>query len=563
MIERLTVRNFILVDELELEFERGFTVLSGETGAGKSVLVGALRVLFGERAAADLIRSGAEEALVTGVFRPDRTDPEFHRWIADRGIEPEDEALFVRRVVRSNGRGPISIQGVPVSRSDLETFAGYCIDLHSQHQHQSLFVEKNHRLLVDRFGGLEERVATVGESVQRLAALRARLDGLDQQARDREREIEMLEFAIGEIHAASVEPNEERTLSEERERLVHFERLYEHVRSCLSVLNADDGGLVAQIKQAARELADAAGIDAALSDAAARIESAGYETEDVAFSTAAYAQELTFDPARLEEVEERITTLRRLKRKYGDSEEAVLQYADEAQAKLSDLSNVEENRERLTTEIRALESALTDAARTLHDRRAAVAAQLQGAISEVLRELAMPHAAFAVDVALKQSGSGALVIGASGADTVRFLFSANPGETERPLQKIASGGEISRVMLAIKSVLADSDRIETLVFDEIDAGIGGEVAVAIAGHMRDLSRATQLICITHLATIAVRADNHIVVEKQSSGGRTSIAVRPVTGEERELEIARMLSGDAGAEESRVHAQALLERSRGD
>lgn len=558
MIERLSVRDFILVDSLEIEFSDGFNVLSGETGAGKSILVGALSLLFGAKGEADLVRSGAQEAMVAGEFRVANHD-ECLTWLSSRAIEPEEGVVIVRRTLRQAGRGTIYIQSTPVTRADLEEFAGLILDLHSQHEHQSLFSETNHRKLLDRFAGIEDRVQAFRSDFTRLQQLQEDLRRLRERESERAREMEILRHAIDEIETAALTAGEETELESERARMAQYERLAEHAAALSELLEEGEAALVPQAKLARRELAAAARIDESLAEAAERFESVAIELEDLAHTLAGYRASLVYDPARLDEIEERLATLRSLMRKYGDNVDAVSDYAENARRQLDQLENLEENRDSLTREIAALEQTIVREARALHAVRSEAAGTVQERIREVLAQLAMGRAEFVVEVATKTNEAGRLVCGPEGADRVRFLISTNPGESPRPLARIASGGEISRVMLAIKTVLADIDEVRTLVFDEIDTGIGGQVALALASHMRRLADRAQVICITHLATIAVRADNHVVVEKSSDGRTTSIGVRAVTGDSRVREIARMLAGDGEEALGLEHAESLLRR----
>lgn len=562
MIERITVRNFILVDELELEFSAGFNVLSGETGAGKSILVGALSVLFGGKGAADLVRAGAEEAVVAGEFRVEGHD-ECNAWLNEREIEPDDGVVLVRRTLKTSGRGTIYMQSTPVTRSDLEEFAGFLLDLHSQHEHQSLFHETTYRRLLDRYAGIDDDVARFGETFTRLSSLQDELHRSLEQERDRAREEEMLEFSIHEIETAAVRPGEWDELDSERSRMAQYEKLAGHIETIVRLF--DDGtsdgeiSLSSLVKNVRQELIAAARIDPELQNEANRMESLYYELEDVGQTLIGYRETLIYDPARLDVIEERLGVLRGLRRKYGDTEADILRYAEEASAQLAAVRAAEQNRDALRREIQSLEQQIGREARAIHASRAAAAETLQERIGTVLRELAMGQAEFKVLVESKTNESGRLVCGQRGADTIRFLISTNTGEPPRPLIQVASGGEISRVMLAIKTVLAGNDDLRSLVFDEIDTGIGGKVALALAAHLRELADHTQVICITHLATIAVRADNHIAVEKYVDKERTVITARALTGEDCTREIARMLSGEGDEAYSVDHARALLER----
>lgn len=563
MIERISVRDFILVDALELEFSPGFNVLSGETGAGKSILVGALSVLFGGKGGADLVRTGAEEAMVAGEFRVEN-----HRecldWLSERGVDPDEGIVMVRRTLKTSGRGTIYMQSTPMTRSDLEQFAGFLLDLHSQHEHQTLFHEATHRRLLDRYAGIESDVAAFGDLFARLSDLQTELQELEERDRDRDREIEMLEFALSEIEKAGVRPGEWNELDAERSRLGQYEKLAEHVEN-FSRLFEDTGGenasLATGMKIARLETAAAARIDPDLQAEADRMESLYYELEDLGQTMLAYRDQLIYDPARLDSIEERMSALRELFRKYGNTEQAILDYAERSADELGRLRNVEESREELRREIQDLEQRIRKDAAAIHSSRVTAAGTLQEEISAVLRDLAMVQARFTVTVETRTGETGRLVCGPFGADRVRYLISTNPGEPVRPLSQVASGGEISRVMLAIKTVLAGSDEVRSLVFDEIDTGIGGQVALALASHLSNLARHTQVICITHLATIAVRADNHIAVEKTAIGNRVAISARTLNEEDRVGEIARMLSGENKEAYSLDHARALLERNR--
>lgn len=560
MIEQLHVRNFILVENLEIEFTAGFNVLTGETGAGKSILVGALSVLFGGKAGADLVRSGSDEAFVSGRFRvAGRSDVE--EWLAARDISPEDDGVLVRRSIRRNGRGTIYIQSTPVTRAELEELASSLLDLHSQHEHQSLFVESSHRRLLDRFAGIEDTVEAFALDFSALSENQKALRDLKEREAEREHEIEIIEHALEEIEAAAIDAGEVEELTNERDRMVQFEKLAEHVQAITSLLGGDDAAL-ALLKRARYEYVAAAAIDSDLTAESERLESMYFELEDVARSLTDYEESLRYDPQRLEQIEDRLALIKSLFRKYGDGPDKLAEYVDRSTERLEELRNAEERRDSLTAEIKRLEQRVTQGAKELSARRGDAARRIETAISDVLSELAMGQAAFVVAVEARTNDAGRLVYSQYGADRVRFLISSNPGEQPRPLVKIASGGEISRVMLAIKTVLAAQDEQRSLVFDEIDTGIGGQVALALASHMRRLADHTQVICITHLATIAVRADNHIVVEKNVTEGRTYIGSRSVTGEERTQEIARMLSGEHRST-SLEHARDLLERYRAE
>ena len=559
MIERISVRDFILVDHLDLEFGPGLTCLSGETGAGKSILVGAISVLFGAKANPDMVRQSAVEAQVSGWFRVPA--PKARDWLAARDITPEDGAVLVRRTIKPTGRGSIYIQRAAVTRADLGEFAALLIDLHGQHAHQSLFSEAGHRNLLDRYAGVEAEVDAFEALFRELATSRDALADAQSRVAERERETELLHFALEEIAALALGDGEVAALEAERARLAQFERLAEHVTKATALLEDEESGGSIVLTALRTALEAAARIDPQLEALARRGDSVAIEVEDVRRSLAEYRAALEFDPARLEWIEARLAEIRRVERKYLESDQDLAEYHARAQRNLATLEASEESHAALRAKIAELNRTIAQRAAALHQARVTAAVGLERGVAAILGELAMGAARFKVEVETRTGDTGALVCGPRGADRIRFLISANPGVPPRPLQQIASGGEISRVMLAIKSVLAEADEIGSLIFDEIDTGVGGAVAVAMARHLAALARVKQVICITHLATIAVQADNHIVVQKTSDGTTTHIRTANIAGDDRVEEIARMLSGDSEGASSLSHARALIDAAR--
>lgn len=559
MIERISVRDFILVDHLDLEFGPGLTCLSGETGAGKSILVGAISVLFGAKASPDMVRQSAAEAQVSGWFRVPASKA--RDWLAARDITPEDGAVLVRRTIKPAGRGSIYIQRAAVTRADLGEFAALLIDLHGQHAHQSLFSEAGHRNLLDRYAGVEGEVDAFEALFRELATSRDALADAQSRIAERERETELLRFALEEIAALALGDGEVDALEAERARLAQFERLAEHVTKATALLEDEESGGSIVLTALRTALEAAARIDPQLDPLARRGDSVAIEVEDIRRSLAEYCAALEFDPARLEWIEARLADIRRVERKYLESDQDLAAYHARAQRNLETLETAEESHAALRGKITELNRAIAQRAAALHQARVNAASGLERGVAAILGELAMGAARFKVEVETRTNDAGTLVCGPRGADRIRFLISANPGVPPRPLHQIASGGEISRVMLAIKTVLADADEIGSLIFDEIDTGVGGAVAVAMARHLATLARVKQVICITHLATIAVQADNHIVVQKTSDGTSTRIRTANVAGDDRVEEIARMLSGDSEGESSLSHARALIDAAR--
>jgi DNA repair protein RecN (Recombination protein N) len=550
MLEELSIRNFALIENLSLNFDRGFTVLSGETGAGKSIIVGALSFLLGAKADADSIRSGAEETSVSAAISVSAKNNEARAWLAQRDILLDEDRLVVRRNLKTSGRGSMYIQNVPLTRNELTEFMALLFDLHGQHTHESLLRRENHRKYLDRFALLETETTAYNERFLELAEKKKTFEAKLSSARERQERLEILGYAIEEITSAAPKSGEIRELENEAARLGDFEKLAEQVNNAAGSFFDDEVSVLSLARRTRPALESAVSIDESLATLRKRVEDLYYEAEDIAGEFRAYREGLTYDPRRLEEVEERLALLYRLKKKYGNgSEAALLRYQTEAEAEIDALSHAEENREKLKEEIAALEKDIATRASSISAKRKAAASRLGSAIGEVLGRLGMPAARFLVTVKTSP-------IGPWGMDEVDFLISANKGEPEKPLARIASGGELSRVMLAIKTALAGADTLETLVFDEIDAGIGGEVAITVGEYLARISALKQIFCVTHLASIAVRADNHVKVVKTSMGERTITSVKELRSKEQRAEIARMLSGDAGTA-ALAHADDLL------
>ena len=558
MLESLTVRNYALIEHVELSFGAHLNVLSGETGAGKSIIIGALGLLLGARATAADVRAGADRAEVTGVVHLQHRDGAVRAWLAERDFPVDDDSLIVRRVVRRSGRSGSFIGGVPVPTAQLGELGGRLFDLHGQHRHQSLLREAEHRRLLDHFGGLVPLVERVRELHRQLAAARARVAELAAGGERRTRQAELLRHAADEIDAAGLRAGEEEELDQERLRLTAFERISEAAQRVYEATAEARGGALAAVRGALDDLRTLASFDAAFEPLGARAESAFYELEDVAEEVRRYRSGLYFDAARLAAVVERLEQIHSLQRKYGATVVAVLEHARQARSELAGLEDAAGAHAAAGGEVQRLAAGLSEQASDLSERRREAAARLRGLVEANLHELGMPKARFAVQLQPRQE-RGEPAIGPAGAEAVTFLVSANAGEPPRPLRSIASGGEVSRIMLALKSIFAASDPVGTLVFDEVDAGIGGAVAIAVGDKLAGIARRRQILCITHLATVAARAHTHLQVSKDEHDGRTLTAVKQVSGRARVVEVARMLSGDDAREVSLRHAEDLLTR----
>ncbi|MDP3179935.1 MAG: DNA repair protein RecN, partial [Spirochaetaceae bacterium] len=552
MLEELSVRDFALIERLSVSFSEGLTILTGETGAGKSLLIGAIGFLLGAKADTGSIRAGTDECLVTGIVDVSRNTGA-KVWLSSRGIEPEDGKVLIRRSLKANGRGSSFIQNQPALRSDLAELTSLLVDLHGQHEHQSLIAPENHRRLLDRYARIESEVEEFGRLFAALSAEKRAFASALASAQERAREMEFLSFAVDEISKAKLKRGEEEELAAEERLLSQHEKLFAAVELAHASLVESGEGAIPALRRARPSFEAAVGVDPALADLARRTDDAFYELEDVADSIRSYRDTLRFSPERLEEVESRLAEIGKLKKKYGATIDEILTRFDEDRARLSRLETWEEDRGEIENRIAGMETELASAANSLSEKRRAASGPLRERIEAIIRTLGMPRARFVPRIARKEDGEGKLVSGPYGIDEVEFLIAPNPGEPLKPLARIASGGELSRLALAAKTVLADSDEVDTLIFDEVDAGIGGEVALAVGEHLRALGATKQVLCITHLASLAVRADNHYKVGKEISGGRTSTSLARMEGRTRAEEIARMLAGDPREEASVAHA----------
>lgn len=559
MIELLRIENLAVVDRAEVSFGPGLNVLTGETGAGKSIVLGALALLAGARASADAIRDGADEAVVEAVFRTDAL-PDLEADLARRGLATDDHELVVRRTLARSGRSRAQVSGqlVPVSLL-AELFAGR-LEISSQHESQALLRAETHGLLLDAFGGclsLRETLRERYEALRTLAEERARLAAA---AAERARRQDFLSFQVREIDEAKLQPGEHAALTAERGRLAHAERLQADAAATVSLLTGEGAhdaapGVAALVTEALRHVEGAARLDPALEPVAARLRAAHVEIDDVARDVERYGLGLEADPARLGAIEERLALLERLGRKYGPGEAEVLVFRDAAAAELEGLGSAESREEALAQEHGQIAAALVEHAAALSAARSEAARRLGAAIDAALQPLV---AGARVEVALEPlAAPEGAPCGPSGAEAAELRFAASPGEAARPLRRVASGGELSRVFLAIKNVLRGGAQGMVLVFDEVDTGIGGRIADRVGRTLAELATEHQVLCITHLPQIAACGSTHIRVEKDERDGRPVTRVCALDAAVRVEEIARMAGGETVSEATRRHARELL------
>lgn len=552
MLVDLSVRDLAIIESVRVSFQPGFNVISGETGAGKSILLQALGLVLGARASADAVRAGAKQARVDASFD---VDDATLQWLREQDLPVEPgEPVLVRRVVSAAGRSRSYVNDTPAPASSLRTLGTFLVDFASQHESAVMLDEAHHRAILDRYGEVGDRVAEVAELVSEHRVSRDDLAGLERSARDRGAKMDLLQYQLRELQDLELSTGEEEALEREAEVLRRAGQLQQSVAEAEGALYSSEGSAVDAANAALSTLGPLGGLDDEIDAATRQLEGALYELEDVARTLSGSVGRFSANPARLEEVEDRLQTLRACMRKHGTDEAGLVRLTDALADELSTLGSAEDRLGALREEVdRRLEDA-TAAARRLSAARRSAAGLLEEAIAAALGELAMAGARFAVVVEDDPSG-----LGETGLDRVAFRLSANAGEPLRPLAKVASGGELSRILLAVKEVLGSASPAGSFVLDEIDSGIGGSTADVVGRKLAGLARGRQLIAITHLPQIAALADAHYMVGKSEVDGRTAAWVRRLDEAERLDEVARMVAGERHTEHSRALAGEMLDK----
>lgn len=563
MLKELNIKNFAIIEQLRVEFAAGLNIFTGETGAGKSIVVDALNLALGERASADLIRTGCQEAVVEAAFElNERTAEEARSLLAEHGIETNPkEDLIVRRVLAASGKNKVYINGSLANLATLAVLGANLADIHGQHEHQSLLSLEHQMELLDSFGGLGGLRDEVTEAYQRLQGKRKELAELEIGERDRAQREDLLRYQKNEIEAAGLKPGEDEELANEQKVLANTEKLAGLFRDTDEALYSSDGSVLTNLKKAMTNLREIAEIDNRLAPTLELCETARAQLEEAAREISSSVDRVEFDPARLEQINDRLDMLQKFKKKYGNTITDIMAFGARAAEELGRMERSTEEIERLKSEIQAIKFGLTSKAEELSKRRAAAATVLEKKIEEELALLGMKKAVLSVRITQEPGGDtlDGHRLGPRGADRVEFLISPNPGEEPKPLAKIASGGELSRVMLALKAILVEGDSIPTLVFDEVDAGIGGAVAEEVGKKLKRVAAKRQVFCITHLPQIACMATTHYGVAKSVKQDRTNTEVRLLDTKERVNEIARMLGGKTITEATIKHAEEMIAR----
>ena len=551
MLELLHIENIAIIEAADIEFAPGFNALTGETGAGKSIVIDSLSAVLGQRTSRELIRTGADKAFVSAAFSG--VAPELAE---ELGIQPEaDGTLLLQREIQTDGKNVCRVNGRPVTVSQLRALGAKLLNIHGQHDGQQLLDEEQHIVYLDSFGKTEKLKETYTMKYKRFTDIRRQIQSLQMDEAEKARRVDTLKYQIEELRRAKLKPGEEEELTTRRGMLRNAEKFLDAVAGADYALSGDDsgGGALSALRQAQDALGTVRHLDDGFGQLYERLSEAYSEVYDIAATVEDKRGELDVSPGELDRVEGRMDQLYRLKKKYGATVEDMLDYLERCQTELAQIEDAGDTLERLEQELSRAEKETRQAAQALSDARRAAAERLTEQILTELQQLDMGKIRFAVDFAEKP-------LDGDGMDAVRFLMSANTGEALRPIHKIASGGELARIMLAMKNVLSEQDHVGTMVFDEVDTGVSGRAAQKVAEKMARISRSKQVLCVTHLPQLAAMADTHFSVEKGEKNGRTYTEVRRLEREQRRQELARLTGGSHVSQTMLDGAEELLEQA---
>ncbi|MCL1911176.1 MAG: DNA repair protein RecN [Leptospirales bacterium] len=565
MLTELRIKNFVIIEDLAITFEKGLNVLSGETGAGKSILIDAISGVLGEKMTVDMIRTGFEKAVLEGVFDVSglKTAVEI---LADSGIDCDDDTLIMRRELYASGKGRCFINSTQVPVQKLREVSECLIDIHGQNENQTIVNISKHRELLDNFASLVPLVASVRACYNDLASVRQKLASFNIDEKEKQRRIDFNTFALKEIDSANLSSSEEIELRKESVILANAEKLFTGTSRSYDIL-AGDGGIFQRLREAASALSSISEYDVEISNILESVDQAAFALEDAAAALRDYSGKTDFSPERVNQVEERLSLIQSLKKKYGDTVESILEYAEKARKELEAVISGDEEAGRLQADERRYIEAAKKTALELSAERVKAAAALEEKVVKELRELGMEGMAFKIEIKQEQSAEGDVESGGKtymlyphGLDRVEFLISVNAGEELKPLRKVASGGEMSRIMLAFKNVILAADIVDTLIFDEVDSGVGGKTADIVGRKLKQLSKERQVLLITHLPQIASMSDSHYFIQKSKTGDRITTSVRRLNRKEKIREVARMLAGETITDLSIRHAEEMIENA---
>lgn len=561
MLRNISIVNYTLIKELSVSLGEGMNVITGETGAGKSIVIDAISLLLGERASKDNLRVGADKMVVSALFDPPniREDPKVGQLLDDYGVNISEELIITREMDR-RGRTVCRVNGIIVPLALLKALGPHLMDIHGQHEHASLFKAENHRIQLDAYAGKEARdlLDSLEEMTRELRRTAKTIRELESRGREEKRAEEFDRFALSEIQNARLEVGEEESLNDEKTLLTHAEKLFEEASQAREILSSEQDqaqSLLDQLGMLSEKIESLSSIDRMFKPYVETVQGAISEMTNLSSELGSYLENVEFSPARLEEIESRLSLIDSLEKKYGEDIRAILEYAQGLEEKLDGLDNADEKLDRLKEEYVHKRAEYTKKANALHELREEKAVDFKAELEGELKDLAMEKAR--VEVKIDQDEN---LISSHGMDDVEFMISVNPGVPPKPLRKIASGGEISRVMLSLKCIFGEKDHTDTMVFDEIDTGISGRTAQSVAEKISKLSKTHQIICITHLPQIAAMADVHFLVEKASDDESVEVSFTQIEEEKRTDELARMIGGAEITETTRTHAREMLAQS---
>jgi DNA repair protein RecN (Recombination protein N) len=564
MLTLLKIKNIALIDELQLEFAKGLNLLTGETGSGKSIIVDSLGALTGERVSSDLIKEGEETAQIEGLFSV-FSSAELLGAFDESGIEIENSNeidLIVRRELAVTGRNRIFVNNQLVTQSFLKKIGAFLVDIHGQGEQATLFNPATHLEMLDEYANLENLRANVAEKYRAMNSVQKEIENLQADEAQKLQLLDILQFQVDEIGKVNLQIGEDDALEEEKRRLNNVEKLSTLSDEAYLLLYENEEATVATLEKAVRRVTELAEYESSFREYLEGLQTAQAVLEDLAFSVRSFSSNLEFSPERLEEIETRLAEIARLKRKYGGTIESALEHFQESEERLKNIETAELREKELRKKLSKARAEYIEIAIDLHEKREKAARKFEKEIEKSLKAVALEKARFEVKIEMPEKGvlldeTNIKPFTAKGFDKIEFYFSANVGESVKPIAKVASGGEASRLMLILKTTAKLSEFEKAMVFDEIDAGIGGRVAEAVGLKLKELARTQQVLCVTHQPQVASLADQHFLVEKESVGKKTVVGVRELSENEQVEEIARMLAGEKITETARIHAREML------
>lgn len=557
MLQHLEVNNFAIIEHLTIDFKEGMTVLTGETGAGKSIIIDAVGLLVGGRSSTDFIRYGCHSYRLRGIFYQPHLSLQAQELLADLEIPFDDHQLLISREVSQSGKNTIKINGVSLTVALLKQVGQYLVDIHGQNEHQVLMDPKRHRLFLDRFGGeaLYEKLKAYQETFAKYQVAKDRLDKQNVSQQERAQRIDLLQFQINDIESCQLHPDEESDLEKQREQLMNYQTIAEALQFSHEALTREEWNITDQLGQVVQALEGIATLKPTYQHYFEQANNAYYVLQELSIDIHSSIDDLTYDEEVLNQVEERLSVIHQLKRKYGDSIPEILTYADEAKKELEQLENYEGHLAQLEKDVQKLEEQLLALGQKLHQERIKAGQQLEKAINHEMASLYMEKAQFFVQCVEQKN------FRPHGLDQIEFLISTNLGEPAKPLVRIASGGELSRIMLAMKTIFQTSEDVTSIIFDEVDTGVSGRVAQAIADKMGTIAHHAQVLCISHLPQVAARADHQLHIVKKVTDERTSTQVKLLNEQERIHVIAQMSAGENLTEAALAAAKEMRRNAK--